>query len=451
MKITQFIIKNIENTPNDRENMIHEFFGNKKLNQIDNQAARWLQSLNSGERRDLKQALEEIEHHPLYTKHSGEDSVNTFGWMRGIFFKLETAIRGRWYLWFHLIQQGQLPNFNMDVSTNFVINHNTNYSSAYRVLKECETILHQRGYKGTDFIEWLGYALGISWFQKPEIDHRTQIELYNTFDPFPFLAEPGDYLSEFLSENGMEGINDYYPTPSPVSQLMNTMVNMDKSTTNTSIYEPCLGVGAMFLPSNSLNMCGTEYNLTMVKAASVQAFFYLPWLLYTPSPIVGLHTTKDVPTINKYFEFDTDTRIYWGNSLIGEFTAPKNIFDEESEHVNIYLNALDLEKRSIFKYEDTLSKCEWNELDRQTKYEIVKAQAREITFDVVLTNPPFGKIDAFTKQQIHMIQKKNQDFLKAREKQIAEPLSIHQVITKKVENDIELALNESGQYMLFSS
>lgn len=97
----------------------------------------------------------------------------------------------------------------------------------------------------------------------------------------------------------------------------------------------------MLLPTESLAPVGVDINLLLVKAAAIQAFCSLPQLLYTPIPIIGLHYSKEEARLHRYFEFNTDTRIYWGYSLIGELQAPRNIFFEESELVDIFLYPLD--------------------------------------------------------------------------------------------------------------
>jgi hypothetical protein len=84
----------------------------------------------------------------------------------------------------------------------------------------------------------------------------------------------------------------------------------------------------MLLPSDSLNLVGADYNLAMVKAASIQAFLYQPWLLYVPHPIIGLHFSEEEMRIHRYYEFDTNSRIYLGDSLLGEYIAPPDIFSE---------------------------------------------------------------------------------------------------------------------------
>lgn len=132
--------------------------------------------------------------------------------------------------------------------------------------------------------------------------------------------------------------------------------------------------------------------------------------------VKGIHFDMVEMRVNKYFEFNTDTRLYVGNSLLGEFQAPESIFVEDSEWVDIYVQPLDLAKREIYQYEKELD-IPWGELTNDKKFAIVKAMAREIPFDRVVANPPFSsKISNIERQRIEDIRNQNKLFLEDRKK-----------------------------------
>lgn len=377
---------------------------------------KYLSSIGKEELTNRFIKLEGIRRHQLYINapQSVDDSYN-FGWMRGIALEVETLITGNWYQWLLANAQGKV-DVN-DIPESKVTVEGRSNSLCYRMLTKCMDILYQQGYRITDFVEWIGYALGIAWFDKPKINDELWGELYRTFNLDLFFFEPADYLSHFVAEHGQSGHLDYYPTPLCITNLINDIATNEGDRTDSQI-EPCVGAAAMFLSSNKVNMVGVDLSLTMVKVSSIQAFLYKPWLLYVPKPIVGIHVDEKTMTINRYFEFNTDTRIYCGDSLLGELHAPKNIFKKTDETIKIYLRPLDLSKREIFKYEEYMYQ-DWDNLSLDIKKSIVVAQSREILFNLATTNPPFSaNFTKPNKDKWENIEKSNEIFLAERKKRL---------------------------------
>lgn len=380
--------------------------------------------------------LAEISLHPLFTPfpQSIEDSYK-FGWSRGLVMYIETILHGNWYKWLKISNKGEwdsndpYPQIELSPSGS---------DEVRKMLKKSFEPLQYKGIRSYEFLSWIGYALGISWFEKPNIDEQSLKHLYETFNFDLFLQYPSDYLSLFLAENGSSGHLDYFPTPLQITIAMNRMLECEdevKSITDL-VYEPCVGTGAMVLPSRSLNVVASDLSHLMVRAAAIQAFLYKPSMLYVPRPIIGLHADPEELRINKYFDFNVDSRIYCGDSLLGEFTCPKNIFLEGSEFVDVFFHPLDLEKHEIYLYEDELSKP-WQSLSFEIQKKIVAAMAKEIQPDKTLTNPPFNaKIPKHEKEHMDEIIKRNQVFIEARKSR--ERLSMFQQIEEEVENKIEL-------------
>jgi len=92
----------------------------------------------------------------------------------------------------------------------------------------------------------------------------------------------------------------------------------------------------------------------------------MPYLLYVPQPILDIHVDTHHKRINKYFEFDTDTRIYHGDSLLGEYTAPTNIFMEDAPMVDIYVKPLDYEKNTALLAQLKYQNRKWESLSPTT-------------------------------------------------------------------------------------
>lgn len=388
--------------------------------------------------------IAKIMQHPLFVQFpkSIEDSYH-FGWARGICLLADTIYHSSWYHWLSILGKGMWelgdPYPKVDISAS------GNDEVRKMLKKSFEPITH-KGTRAYEFIEWIGYAIGLSWFKKPSMDEKSWEHLYKTFDFSKFYEYPSDYFSLFLAENGQSGVADYFPTPLHVTTLMNKLLESEDEVKNItdSLWEPCLGTGAMTLPSSSLNVVGADLNPIMSRAAAIQAFFYKPSMLYVPKPVIGIHVDPKELKINKYFEFNTDTRIYNGNSLLGEFSCPKSIFLEDSEFVDVYYSALDLEKHDIYRYEEELEKP-WDTLPRETQIEIVQAMAREIGPDNVLTNPPFNmRMSSYEKEQMEEIHRKNKDFMAMRESKKRIPL--FKQIEKEVEEKIEVATSNDRKF-----
>ncbi len=395
----------------------------------------------------------QIRKSPLYVQPpKNADESKYFGWLRGMALEIETLASGKWFYWLSILGKGEYEGEEIPQSR---LANDIMGSLGYKMLEKCVEICKQEGYGIEHFLEWVGFGIGLAWFKRPSISDRLWKRLYQTFCLDILLLEPRDYFSYLLTCHGFSGWLEYYPTPSHVSSAMVMMINADNDDSTRSVYEPTVGVGSILLHANSLNLVGTDLNPYMIKAASIQAFMYAPWLLFTPSPVIGLHFSKEEQRMNKYFEFDSDTRLYCGDALLGEFRAPRHIFEEGSELVNVYISPLDVSKRAIFQFEEEMQQ-EWDTLPAKTRMEIIKACCREMGFDTTLSNPPFGKLPAMCRENIKTIQENNQKLLAEREERLKKSNSKpHPLVAKAVEEidskmeQIEVKLDEkSGMYYL---
>ena len=389
---------------------------------------------------DKKMKLNEIMEHPLFTgfPQSINDSYE-YGWARGTCLVGDTVYHENWYKWLSILGKGTYQNGDPIPSIHLA---NTRHPKVMKMLEEAYEPIRRLGIGAFEFVEWIGYAIGIAWFKKPNIPEKEWEHLYKTVDFSLFSQYPSDYLSMFLAENGQNGVLDFFNTPLSIAELINKMLDQESKTAITDCtLDPCIGAGALIIPSNTLNPVGMDMNPIMVRAAAIQAFFYKPSLLYVPSVVKGIHFDMVEMRVNKYFEFNTDTRLYVGNNLIGEFQAPESIFVEDSEWVDIYVQPLDLAKREIYQYEKELD-IPWEVLTNDKKFAIVKAMAREIPFDRVVANPPFSaKISNIEKQRIEDIRDQNKLFLEDKKKNHV----LFEKVEIQVEEKIELALTDSSK------
>jgi hypothetical protein len=418
--------------------MIHQRANVSVTNDYTN---RFMEELGEKELFRRYERAAEIRQSPIFIQppESVDDSYR-FGWMRGIALMTETMINGRWYEWLRVNAIGRLPE-NLEWPEVNMSMFPSGMGAVTKMMESCMKLVYHHGLRVDVFLEWIGYALGIAWFKKPSMPDSLWGQLYREFNLDYFYMFPSDYFSEFLAAHGYSGVADYFPTPLNITIMMNLIAQPQLYET---LYEPCLGAAAQLLPSRSLNMIGTDLNPAMCKTAAIQAFLYQPALLYTPQPIKGIHFDEKEMRMCRYFEFTTNTRIYCGDSLMGEFTAPRDIFEENSTHIDVYLSPVDLEKREIYKFEEEMMRP-WIELPKQTKWNIVVAQSREFGMDVTLSNPPFNmSVGKFWMENLRKIEEKNRRFLQEREQRLVlwrekyakQPAAVFQSIEDEVNHRI---------------
>lgn len=96
--------------------------------------------------------------------------------------------------------------------------------------------------------------------------------------------------------------------------------------------------------------------------------------------------------------------------LLGEFQAPRKIFEQDSVFEDIYLYPVRERHKEIYKYREEMKK-EWSTLSKALRFKIVQAMAREHSFPVVLANPPFNvKLSKFEQETLVKIEKDNNLF-----------------------------------------
>lgn len=359
------------------------------------------------------QMTEQIKQDPLYTPVTNDvKNSHTFGWMRGYTLEVETMIRGKWFSWLSIVKRGEY-NEDYDYMPALELYPLIKSSPVKDMFKKCMSSHLAYGVDGSLLLDWIGYGLGISYFSKPKISDELWSHWFKHFDIGLMLLYPADYLSHFLIEYGNQsGRLDFYPTAHSLTTLMQKLINnSSKFVSTNSCYEPCSGTASLLLESNSINLVATDLSYTMVKATAIHAFLYLPYLLYVPYPILNIHVSSEEKRISKYFEFDTDTRIYQGDSLIGEYSAPSHIFEESSPLNEIYLNPLKYEKNSAIWTKIKYHNRAWESLTSEERFEVVRAQARHIKFDHVITNPPFSNHSKYIQEKINKIYESNKGFL----------------------------------------
>jgi hypothetical protein len=142
--------------------------------------------------------------------------------------------------------------------------------------------------------------------------------------------------------------------------------------------------------------------------------------------------------------------VYHGDSLLGEYSAPADIFEETKERVNIYVDPLDLNNNSSLKWEKEFLTMQWDEMPYELKWEIVKAQSRCLKFDSALSNPPFGASNKYTMEKIKAYNESNKLFLAKREVWLKEINKKPLPRCEEIIEEVTFSINQKTGQMQFT-
>lgn len=218
------------------------------------------------------------------------EALEKNGWLRPYLFAYDTLLWGRWAYWSEILIKGTIEGSGPIPQISWSSSHER-IAETKKMLNEC--VSHYDANIGT-FADWLLWGLGASE-TPPAISEKVNEHYYKTFDLFPILDNPTDYLSHVLSEQTGKGYKDahgYYPTPFHITTLMNNMVYGEtepEEAKKQTVNDPCVGCGAMLLPASnySLKAAATDVNRTAIKLCKIQMFFYAPWFAAHPEGLGG--------------------------------------------------------------------------------------------------------------------------------------------------------------------
>lgn len=209
---------------------------------------------------------------------------------------------------------------------------------AFKVIDRCLEIIGS-GTGGswsayTDFIEWLAWGCGVRR-EKPNLNEKTNEELYRAFNLEPFLTRPSDYLGQHLAERKGKGWNPnaFFPTPHTVCEFMTQINFMNASydgdgaidSRMMTVCDPALGSGRQLMHASnfSVRLYGMDIDPLVVKICLINGAMFVPWMSF--------------PFPHKWFERHDAARLQ----------KPNEKFVLAEEHENKMLAAKILEKLKI--------------------------------------------------------------------------------------------------------
>ncbi|MFX3639872.1 MAG: N-6 DNA methylase [Candidatus Pristimantibacillus sp.] len=207
---------------------------------------------------------------------------NKRGWLIPFLFTYDDLLWGRWSYWSDILLKGTIIGSQPIPQIEWVNNWSKQAESTKKMFESCMN--HQEATIDS-FADWLLWGLA-GTTEKPRVSEKLNEHYYRQFDLFLVLDNPTDYLSGILSDQTGKGYKaglGYFPTPFNITRMMVEMCYVGdgdlEQMKRQTVYDPCVGCGAMLLPSSNyfLRGYGQDISGIAVKLSTIQMYFYAPW------------------------------------------------------------------------------------------------------------------------------------------------------------------------------
>lgn len=216
------------------------------------------------------------------------------GWLIPYLLEVDNMFSKRWNYWGRTLEKGSLlkediPHIDFCEPAN---------PEVIKMLKSCLEKFVNRGVKLQDFLDWLLWGFG-GINERPQIESDVNEFWYRNFNLGPLLKYPHDYFAEILQETKTgywNNPNAFFATPHNICEMMIMMTLNGEDNRTKNICDPCVGTGRMLLHASnySLFLSGQDIDLICCKAANINGFLYIPWLVRP-----GLNHLRNKPEKDK--------------------------------------------------------------------------------------------------------------------------------------------------------
>jgi len=209
------------------------------------------------------------------------------GWLLPYLFALDEMFIGRWDYWLKALEFDHIPPEPIPC-VRFRSCSTYPGNSVMKNLCRCiEYASCSSSNVVEKFIDWLLWGFNYKGVTFPNVDDRTDDFWYRTFNLGLFLQEPGDYMAELAQNHNVGQGSGFFSTPISIAETMVRMtMGIEPSPYHKakSVVDPCCGTGSMLLVASnySLNLYGCDINPLLCKMAIINAFIYMPWVVYRP-------------------------------------------------------------------------------------------------------------------------------------------------------------------------
>jgi len=216
-----------------------------------------------------------------------KDTKDKPGWLLPYLLALDEMFFGRWEYWLRALDKDRIPTDPIPlIRFQPIFAHRAN--TVMKNLNDCINYAsHAHSNIVEKFVDWLLWGFNYKGVSFPYIDEKTDDYWYRTFNLGLFYTEPGDYMAELAQNNYVGSGSGFFSTPMSVVEMMVKMTMGDEPRPYhkaKSVLDPCCGTGGMLLYASnySLNLYGSDINPLLCKMAMVNAFIYVPWMVYHP-------------------------------------------------------------------------------------------------------------------------------------------------------------------------
>lgn len=255
------------------------------------------------------------------------------GWLIPYLTGLDNIFFKRWSYWFNAVMEDKIPNEPIPY-IEFRAPYCYNSRKVQSNLKKCLDYAHNySSHPLEQLIDWILWGFAYKSVSFPHINEKIDNYWYRTFNMGLFYEEPADWWSDLASEYQVGKYHGFFATPAQVIELMVRMNfgnNPQHEHKRLSVMDPCAGTGNMLLHASnySLNLYAVDINPLLCKIMTVNAYIYIPWLVYRPKHLTMFDDPKCEQAI---IEIELPTGI-----KIPECQTCKNtsefVLDLETEH-----------------------------------------------------------------------------------------------------------------------
>ena len=222
------------------------------------------------------------------------------GWLVPYLMALDQMFFNRWEYWMNAVIDDKIPGAPIPY-IRFQSDASCYANMARKNIEKClNYAMHSHSNIFEKFINWILWGFNYKNNLKfPSIDEKTDDHWYRTFNLGLFYEEPGDHFANVASDYQIGSGSGYFPTPPSVVEMMTKMTfggEPEPEHKNKSVIDPCCGTGVMLLYASnySLNLHGIDIHPLICKIAMVNAYIYVPWLVYKPKEITMFNDQESI-------------------------------------------------------------------------------------------------------------------------------------------------------------
>ncbi len=262
------------------------------------------------------------------------------GWLLPYLTALDQMFYKRWEYWFNTCQTNRIPDEPIPF-IQFQPSIQYRERLVYKNIKQCLDYAIHISNPLEQFVDWLlwGFNIGDDF---PNITDKIDDYWYRTFNLGLFYKEPAEHWGEFASEYlGRNNSLGFFSTPGNVVDMivrMNFGGKPEHKHKRLSVCDPCCGTGIILLYASnySLNLYGMDISLLLTKITKVNAYIYVPWIVYRPKNLTIFDEVKQDAITE--IELPTGIKIPHCNNCNND--TPTFLLELQTEHELIVNNGL---------------------------------------------------------------------------------------------------------------